>query len=280
MRSLPVRAARSAADRHRAFWAGLLIVGTAVLVPGIGAAPDVESFGDRGNDAVLNPSDGSWTDGSCSGCHTPARGFSHPVGMRPGWALPPEFPLQSGRVTCMTCHDADSAASHARARSEGGPLLRGGLSAAELCGECHESSMGSARSAHPSALGRAHLLWEGDRPARRGSGGVAGELDEQSARCMGCHDGSLAFDAGGQRSNALSARGRELEHPVGLVYAGGRHERGGVRLAAVETLDSRIRLFDGAIGCGTCHSLFSKERAYLSMSNQASAMCLECHEDG
>jgi len=263
--------------RIQVAWIRLLSMATAALIPGFSAASEVDSV--RAGAVPPRAAAISWTDGRCEGCHTPVRGFSHPVGMRPGRELPAEFPLEGGRMTCVTCHDADSAQTHALARTEGAPMLRGGRRASELCVECHRGSLGSARSAHPTALGRAHLLWEGVRPGRAGTGGLDAVLDERSALCMGCHDGSLAFDAGGHRSGTLFARGREQEHPVGLVYPRGEGGRGRGRLVAAETLDPRIRLFNGTIGCGSCHSLYSPERAYLSMSNQGSGLCLECHED-
>jgi len=49
-------------------------------------------------------------------------------------------------------------------------------------------------------------------------------------------------------------------------------------LKPAEMLDERIRLFDSRVGCGTCHSLYSKRAALLVMSNSRSNLCLSCHD--
>mgnify|MGYP000943717110 CR=1 FL=1 len=89
--------------------------------------------------------------------------------------------------------------------------------------------------------------------------------------------GMTASDAG-----AHSVRRRDIDppsdHPIGiLMRASSRTQDGDFRLASPNRLDRRIRLFDGAVGCGSCHSVYSKERSHLVMSNRGSALCLNCH---
>jgi predicted CXXCH cytochrome family protein len=36
-------------------------------------------------------------------------------------------------------------------------------------------------------------------------------------------------------------------------------------------------LFDGNLGCGSCHSAYSKEPHLLVMNNRGSKLCLSCH---
>jgi len=49
---------------------------------------------------------------------------------------------------------------------------------------------------------------------------------------------------------------------------------------AIETYvrEQEIRLFEGRIGCGTCHDPFSKLPKQLVMSNKGSRICLACHD--
>jgi predicted CXXCH cytochrome family protein len=39
----------------------------------------------------------------------------------------------------------------------------------------------------------------------------------------------------------------------------------------------QIRLFDGRLGCGSCHSLYSQQQKKLVMSNQNGKLCIKCH---
>jgi predicted CXXCH cytochrome family protein len=42
-------------------------------------------------------------------------------------------------------------------------------------------------------------------------------------------------------------------------------------------LDKNISLFDGKVGCGTCHNIYSQIRNLLVLDNARSKLCLECH---
>jgi predicted CXXCH cytochrome family protein len=42
-------------------------------------------------------------------------------------------------------------------------------------------------------------------------------------------------------------------------------------------MDPRIWLFEGRVGCGSCHSPFAGGEALLVMSNVGSRLCLSCH---
>jgi predicted CXXCH cytochrome family protein len=67
-------------------------------------------------------------------------------------------------------------------------------------------------------------------------------------------------------------------HPVGggtTLSDPRRQEQS--RLVSVASLDQRIRLFDKAVGCGSCHSVYSKNAQLLVMSNDKSRLCLSCH---
>jgi predicted CXXCH cytochrome family protein len=63
-------------------------------------------------------------------------------------------------------------------------------------------------------------------------------------------------------------------HPIGVDYTRA-FTRGG--FAHPSRLDPSVVLFNGKIGCGTCHNLYSKRKYYLSASNERSALCFQCH---
>ena len=65
-----------------------------------------------------------------------------------------------------------------------------------------------------------------------------------------------------QEMDASDARAREL----GLTEE-----------EAAFYLDQMIRLYSGRLGCGTCHSVYSKHAKHLVMDNRGSRLCIACH---
>jgi predicted CXXCH cytochrome family protein len=219
----------------------------------------------------------SWTDSRCGSCHTIDPVFSHPTGFAPDRPLPAAFPLENGRMTCLTCHDGAGAPSHAAARRSGEPLLRSSLEGRAFCAECHTEAGFSAQSPHAAAVSRAHLLWpDASREAAAGNG-MPG-LDRESTTCLECHDGMVASGIGGHAGGRAFADDFPREHPIGVVYRSVGDGRGMNRMVNPHALDRRVRLFDGNIGCGSCHSVYSPLRDDLVMSNRGSALCLSCHD--
>jgi predicted CXXCH cytochrome family protein len=65
-------------------------------------------------------------------------------------------------------------------------------------------------------------------------------------------------------------------HPVGISYEEiSRKEK--KKFRPISMLRKEIRLFNGKIGCGTCHNIYSKEPYMLVIDNEGSRLCLECH---
>lgn len=208
--------------------------------------------------------------GACVSCHTMDSALSHPLLVAPSRGAPARLPLDAGRMTCLTCHDQDKAQGHDSRGTQGESYLRGAETAGGLCIQCHTGGPDAA-SAHAAGLGRAHLL----RGSRRSGPHQAGRLDEESKACVGCHDGSTASDAG---SHALpfSPGGDPSDHPIGvLVNAKTQREDCGIRSS--QAIDTRVRLYNNAIGCGSCHNVYSDQKDLLVISNQRSALCLSCH---
>jgi predicted CXXCH cytochrome family protein len=194
--------------------------------------------------------------------------------------VPSDLPLLDGRLVCTTCHDNRLSADHARARRLHTPLLRADGSA-ELCAKCHDPDGTTRRDMHATMLGRAHLRGPADDdPEPSGDDRSRAPPDAASRICLGCHDGSVAAGAADASTPDGLARAAhpalppiEASHPIGVKY--GLDE--GRALHPVESLDPRIRLFDGRVGCGSCHSPFARRKALLVMPNPGSQLCLSCH---
>ncbi|MFQ5328996.1 MAG: hypothetical protein ACE5D4_03285 [Thermodesulfobacteriota bacterium] len=93
-------------------------------------------------------------------------------------------------------------------------------------------------------------------------------LDSESTRCLSCHNDSVPYDTADH-------------HPVGVAYS------------KAATLNPSIQLFNGRVGCATCHVPYSKadhqtltERRsaipsipdpLLIMDNRRSELCQACH---
>jgi predicted CXXCH cytochrome family protein len=209
-----------------------------------------------------------FSDAQCSSCHTvKAPELSHPVDVEPGMQVPAFLPLsEEGRINCLTCHDSSLAAhDDPLKRSQG--LLRGSLRAGALCSQCHgDGSLASAGGSHAFTELPAHL--EQSMGALGPIAGTSQGIDRESRTCIGCHDGTTA-------SNMVDA-----SHPFGVPYAGSLPvaDGGSFRLTPAYRLDARIRLFDGAIGCGSCHSPYSKREKMVVMRNDYNQLCASCHQ--
>lgn len=125
------------------------------------------------------------------------------------------------------------------------------------------------------ALLKAHL-----DPGDRGIGhprSVAGSLDAETRACVGCHDGTIASDGSASRGQASLRSETGADHPVGIEYRAGLN-KGELRLRPRTRLNQRVRLFDGTVGCGSCHSVYSRQANLLVENNQGSALCMSCHD--
>lgn len=202
----------------------------------------------------------------CLSCHNDVREVSHPVEMKPTMDIPEEFPLDwKGEMTCDTCHTAHQAA-HGRFRLRS-PLLGEGF-----CKRCH-TSLYEGEGMHRTAVETAHV------GSRYTVSDVSISIDTLSLKCLACHDASLAKEGSVGRVGAGKFRHRAdigLSHPIGVSQIEARRKYYGAYRRA-EDLPPEIKLFNGMVGCGSCHNPFSGGHSKLVMSNEESALCLSCH---
>jgi len=193
-------------------------------------------------------------DSQCKDCHE-YLGLSHPTGMRPTMNIPEDFPLNSqGRVTCATCH---------KIHGDNVYLLNGGMTGKAFCYLCHSEGL---ESVHAGVGADAHSVSKDEVVD------IDILLDELSIRCMSCHDSTIGKEA----HIGLGTQDREGggSHPIGVDYMEA-YSKGG--FAPPSVLNDNLRLFNGKVGCGTCHNSYSKEPFELTINNNGSALCLECH---
>ncbi|MCP4589655.1 MAG: hypothetical protein GY842_02830 [bacterium] len=204
---------------------------------------------------------------------------NHPVNIIPSSAvsIPDGWPLGAGgTLTCLTCHERLPSLD-----GGGGAFLRGSSNvereSGDFCATCHgKSTEHNAAGMHWMAIDVAHVKEE-----YSGRGGRTGQLDRDSRRCMGCHDGVSASDSDNTTAwNRGSGSGRDhgRNHPVGVPYSDRRSPRGSVQLRPASLLPKKIRLPSGQVSCISCHDLYSRERRRLAVTIEESALCFSCHD--
>lgn len=206
----------------------------------------------------------------CLRCHTEiSLSMSHPIAIKPSIPLPADMLLDwKGELTCTSCHymhEHDDQPYHDNAK-----FLRRQSSGQDFCRECHQQGfMDNRTMGHSLAKNEAHYT-----PGDAGS-----TLDESSAACLTCHDGSLARDDG---TVSLAAgvwthdgyEGRN-SHPIGVRYRDARGGRHGYR--DISELPGVVRLPDGKVECVSCHNPYSSNDKLLVIDNHGSRLCLTCH---
>lgn len=201
----------------------------------------------------------------CQSCHNMNEQNSHPIGMAPSMPMPDGFSLDwSGRMTCATCHDPHS--------QKNNRYLRTAARGRQFCELCHQGFM-PMEGKHVGVSGLVH--------AKRGiyndRSSLRQVLDDISMECLNCHDGVIASDASYKIAggDALTYQRSGLSHPVGMDYRkAALQDR---ELRPVELLSPLITLYEGKVGCGSCHNPYSREKRMLVVSNRGSALCRECH---
>jgi predicted CXXCH cytochrome family protein len=214
----------------------------------------------------------TWTDNRCGGCHKIDATFSHPIGVAASSRIPAGFPTTNGRITCVTCHDDSSAAAHSAARTQHTSLLRAPEKG--FCTNCHDPAGNRRHDLHAGSVQKAHARWSEEKKQTEQEAIASATFDLASSSCLGCHDGTTASAV--DHTIRFSSSPWASGHPIGVEYRENR--RGSTRLKPRAMLDPRIRLFDDAVGCESCHSLYSQQSGLLVMSNERSALCLSCHD--
>ena len=261
--------------RHR--WSALIIISIALIPTGYGSAggiyqtslTETHEFSKRECekchvDADKNP--GSlkpMSNSRCVNCHADLnQSQPHPVDIPPSILLPDDMPLVNGKLGCITCHFFHPFSEKYQNRS--GNLLRRPGRGALFCGACHR------------IIGKVHVVFENIHRDSYRLSGRNSSLDAYTLQCVECHDSYLDRSFGSDAAASRSSFSRRSNHPVGVSLAQ-ISAKNPLKFNDPYALPPNIRLFNGKIGCGTCHNAFSKEKSMLVMNNWRSRLCLKCH---
>ncbi|MDI6728392.1 MAG: cytochrome c3 family protein [Thermodesulfovibrionales bacterium] len=201
----------------------------------------------------------------CKKCHEDITSTSsHPSDIYPvSTRIPPDLPLHNGMVTCNTCHNIHR--ERFLTSGEKTYFLRRTKLGRAFCVSCHmvkpEGHVETLVAAHPS---KKYKVMDRSKT-----------IDPISMECIGCHDGIQGSNVEHRLGPGIWSH-ESYSHPISVDYNVSRMK--GKRLKPISMVDRRIRFFDGRIGCGTCHDLYSKLPKKLVMSNNRSKLCFECHD--
>jgi len=195
---------------------------------------------------------------ACYFCHQDQRGIlTHPTDIYPTLSIPKDMPLVDGRFTCITCHYVHPKGIGQDKREAS--FLRRQVSGVLFCSACHKIDE------------KRHIMLENAHTGTYLITDHSNSIDRMSLECIECH--TAYTDASGIGTWTHSSGN---SHPVGVSYEDASSKKTH-KFRPVSMLSRDIRLFDGKIGCGTCHNIYSKEKFMLTMNNFKSRLCLECH---
>jgi len=206
-------------------------------------------------------------DALCLSCHQMNVANSHPTRIIPETEVPSFMPLdKDGEITCATCHDP-----HGKKTGHLPFLLRVDARGAFTCESCHSDGDQSNGLCMVTA-GIAHVKTR----TRPDSTHFSQRLDRISLNCLACH-GSAASEATPMHRampEKTSIMGAGFAHPIGANYDDVANWDQGYRDPG--QLSPMVALYEGKVGCFSCHNPFGNEKSRLVMQGRAS-LCLECH---
>lgn len=226
-------------------------------------------------------------DALCLSCHDgkAAGAEAHPIGRLasgPGLATPAAWPLNAGRLTCLTCHDILRHCEAGARRPAENPALVRGFDPSDRtasCRHCHTSAEPWRVNPHRQLTAAGDVdadsctLCHNAKPEPPADGRRPGQPDLRlsgSALCLTCHARHWDYAPGGHVDRLVSARMRD-------------------RLAGRRLLP----LSDERVACYTCHNphqpgLFpgdsplgcvarTSQDAELLLRMDQLELCTECH---
>ena len=149
-----------------------------------------------------------------------------------------------------------------------------------LCDQCHRQVSGSTPGqSYGHFSGKAHYGSINPESRSMMSATSSGEdIDEESRTCVSCHEDVTVTVPGFNETGAVKAArwSKMKDHPIGMDYS---------RVAMRDFTEyhyppreaERIRMFDGKVGCGSCHSIYSGVEKLLVVHNDRSYLCRQCH---
>ncbi len=199
----------------------------------------------------------------CETCHSElSEAQSHPTDIYPTFSIPKDMPLTEGKLTCITCHYVHPEEKNLFIKKH--YFLRRQVRGPFFCSICHELNE------------KGHITLENVHAGSYRVTDRRTSIDRISIECIECHDRYITEPVDFLGAGEWNHFTKKFNHPIGVSYKeiSARETR---KYHPASMLSKEIRLFNGKIGCGTCHNIYSKERVMLVMNNRKSRLCLECH---
>jgi predicted CXXCH cytochrome family protein len=214
------------------------------------------------------------------GCHDFDPMLSHPIGVRSQGIVPTDMPLDNDmRITCLTCHDKAESSENSIETGSGSERSLYTPQGIKFCVSCHMNMGGTIiKQSHWQFSTSAHLI-SGKSQFKESANfeQFNGGIDPESLSCLSCHDNiTVTIPAQNEITRQKKLRRQNMtDHPIGMEY----------RDVAMRSLgdykfplfSNRIRLFNGRVGCGSCHSLYSQTNNYLVEPEERGLLCRKCH---
>ncbi len=97
-------------------------------------------------------------------------------------------------------------------------------------------------------------------------------IDGISSGCLNCHDGQVGPFA----RYCLPSQGEQCtNHPIGVEYSLASATNLGLR--SLESVSPLISLYEGRVGCASCHSHYSLEKKLLTVEKMQGILSQQCH---
>lgn len=202
----------------------------------------------------------------CDKCHKNIKEKSHPINIKPDKDIPLAMHLdKNGRLTCSTCHDVHKE-DKTKNKAELPGFLWGHVTGRAFCSLCHNKEILGAGWRHQTTIPYAHPY------GKLVQNPYGGQLDKYSVECLSCHDNTISKFPQVNVQQGLWRHSMGDSHPIGINYPRSNN------FIYPELLPREIKLFDGKIGCLSCHEIYSRENNMLVMNNKKSVLCLSCHK--
>lgn len=201
---------------------------------------------------------------ACNACHLKLeQKKSHPSDVYPTMQVPEDMPLTDGKLTCITCHYVHPE-DNIQHLTDNRLFLRRQSRGIFFCTICHKIDKNR------------HIVFENVHTGTYKVTDRTTRIDRVSLECIECHDTYAKSPEAALGAGTWNHSNKEYNHPIGVSYNKITSKKMN-KFRPEGMLSKEVRLFNGKIGCGTCHNIYSQEKKMLAVNNRGSRLCLECH---